>query len=99
MSSKAEEFFSLTAHYCTGRERKNTHIGMTATTATDGVYLSLSDMEVVENFGLEAKIVGIMSDGGGNLQVFREALELKYTNDSVFPHPIPYSPWSALHIY
>ena len=40
-------------------------------------------MEVVENFGLEAKIVGITSDGGGNLRVCREALESKYTNDYV----------------
>ena len=68
-------------------------------TATDGVSLSLSVMEVVENFGLEAKIVGITSDSGGNLLVCREALEAKYTNDSVFPHPSPYSPWIALHIY
>ena len=72
---------------------------MPSTTATDGVSLSLSVMEVVENFGLEANIVGITSDGGGNLRVFREAMESKYTNDSIFPHPSPYSPWSALHIY
>ena len=99
MSRKTDEFFSLTAHYCTGRERKNTHIGMPYTTASDGVSLSLSVMEVVENFGLEAKIVGITSAGGGNLWVCREALESKYTNESVFTHTCPYSPWSALHIY
>ena len=57
---------------------------MPSTTATDGVYLSLAVMEVVDNFGLEAKILGIMSDGGGNLRVCREALESKYTNDSLF---------------
>ena len=78
---------------------KNTHILMPSTTAADGVYLHLSVMEVVENFGLEAKIVGITSDGGDNLRFFREAMESKYTNDSVFPHPSPYSPWSALRIY
>ena len=61
--------------------------------------MSLSVMEVVENFGLEEKIVGITSDGGGNIWVCREAIESKYTNDSVFFHPSPYSPWSALHIY
>ena len=42
---------------------------------------------MVENFGLEAKIVGIMSDGGGNFRVCREALESRYTNDSVSPPP------------
>ena len=62
---------------------------MPSTTATDGVSLSLSVMEVVENFGLEAKIVGITSDGSGNLRVCREGLESKYTNDSVFPPPKP----------
>ena len=48
---------------------------MPSTTATDGVSLSLSVMEVVENFVLEETIVGITSDGGGNLRVCREALE------------------------
>ena len=28
--------------------------------------------------------MGITSDGGGNIQVFREAMESKYTNDSIF---------------
>ena len=46
-------------------------------------------MEVVENFGLEANIVGITSYCGGNPRVFREALESKYTNDSVFFSPKP----------
>ena len=69
MSHKTEETVSLTSHYCTGRERKNNNIGMPSTTATDDVSVSLSFMEVVENFGLEAKIVGITSDGGGNIWV------------------------------
>ena len=72
---------------------------MPSTTAIGGASLSLSVIEVVENFGLEANILGITSDGGGNLRFCREALESKYTNNSVFTHPIPYSPWSALHIY
>ena len=87
MSRKTEEIFSSTAHYCTVQERKNTHIGMRYTTATDGVSLSLSVMEVVENFGLEENIVGITSDDGGNLWVCREALESKYTNESIFFPP------------
>ena len=62
---------------------------MPSTTATDGVYLSLSVMEAVENFGLEENIVGITSDVGGNIWVCREALESKYTNKSVFPPPKP----------
>ena len=62
---------------------------MPSTTATGGASPSLSFMEVVDNFGLEAKIVGITSDGGGNFWVFREALESKYTNDSVFPPTKP----------
>ena len=62
---------------------------MPSTTDNDGVYLSLSVMEVVDNFGLQAKIVGITSDGGGNLWVSRGALELNYTNEYVFPPPKP----------
>ena len=50
-SRKTEEIFSLTAHCCTGPERKNTHIGMPSTTAIYGVSLSLSVIEVVDNFG------------------------------------------------
>ena len=46
-------------------------------------------MEVAENFGLEEKVVGIMSNGGGNIRVCREALESKYTNNSVFSPPKP----------
>ena len=33
--------------------------------------------------------MGITSDGGENIQVCREALESKYTNDSVSPPPNP----------
>ena len=89
MSRKMEDFFSLTAHYCTGPEREKTHIGKPSTTATDGVSLSLSVMEVVENFGLEEKILVITSGGGGNLRVCREALESKYINDSICFPPNP----------
>ena len=39
MSRKTEEIFLLTAHYCTGTNINNTHIGMPSTTATDGVSL------------------------------------------------------------
>ena len=76
--------FLLTSQYCTGPDRNNTHIGMLSITATDSVSLSLLVIEVVENSGLKENIVGINSDGGGNLWVFREALESKYTIDSVF---------------
>ena len=60
---------------------------MPSTTATSGLYLSFSIMEVVNNLGLESKILGVTSDAGSNLWVYREALESKYTNDSVFSPP------------
>ena len=85
MSRNTEEIFSLTVKYCTGPERNNTHIGIPYTTANDGVSLSLYIMEVVENFGLGENILGITSDGGGNIRVCREVLDSKYTNDSVTP--------------
>ena len=37
---------------------KNTHIGIPSTNATDGVYLSLYVMEVVDNFWLGGKDYG-----------------------------------------
>ena len=36
-----------------------------------------------------ANIVGITSDGGGNLRVCREALESKYTNNYIPPPTKP----------
>ena len=99
MSHKTEEILFLIVHYCTCSDINNTHIGMTSTTATDGVLLSKYVMEVVENFGLEENIVGVTSDGGGNFWVRREALESKYNNEGVFHHPISSSPWSALRVY
>ena len=72
---------------------------MPSTTAPDGVYLYKYVMEVVENLGLEEKIVAINSDGSGNIWVYREALESKYSNESVFNHPTPYLPWSSLRLY
>ena len=71
-SRKKENIFLLTTHYFTGLERNNTNIGIIYTNATDVVSLSLSVIEVVENFGLEAKIVGTTSDGGGNIWICRE---------------------------
>ena len=65
---KVEEFFSLILQKCTGTDIKN-HIGMPSTTDTDGVYLYKYFAEVVENFYLEANIVGITIDGGGNLRI------------------------------
>ena len=38
---------------------------------------------------MEEKIVGITSDGGGHLKSCREALDSKYTNDSVSPPAKP----------
>ena len=40
-------------------------------------------MEAEENFGLKANIVGIISDGGGNIRVYREALDSIYSNESI----------------
>ena len=96
ISCKMEEIYSLTTHYCTIPDRNNTHIGISSTTATDGVSLYKYVMEVVENFGLEENIVGITSDGVGNIWVCREALDSKYSNESVFHHPTPSSPCFAL---
>ena len=99
MSYKKEEICSLMANYFTVPDRNNSHIVMPYITDTDDVSLSKYVMEVVDNFGLEENIVGIISDDGGNIQVCREVMESKYSNDSVFHQPIPSSSLSALHKY
>ena len=48
---------------------------------------------------LGRKKLGITSDGGVNIWVCREAMESKYSNYSIFHHPIPSSPFSSLRIY
>ena len=72
---------------------------MLSTTVTSSASLSKSIAEVVDNFGLEEKIVGITSEGGGNPSVCRESLESKYRNGSIIRHPSSSSPWIALRIY
>ena len=82
----------LTEHYFTGPERNNTHIGMPSKTDTDGVYLSLSIMEVVEKFSLEENVVGINSDGGGKFGFLGRHWSQNTPMTPFFHHPIPYSP-------
>ena len=67
VSRKTEEIFSLTARYFNGSDINKNFVGMPSTTDNGGVSLSKSVLEVVENFGLEEKILGTTSDGGGNL--------------------------------
>ena len=74
----------MTGQYCTGPDRNTTHIGILSTAGTDDVFLSNSSVEVVENFGSEAKIVGITSDNGREFRVCTDALKSKYIDDSVF---------------
>ena len=62
---------------------------MPSTTSNDGALLYLSVMEVVENFGLKENIVGIASDSGGNIWVFREALESNKPMTLFFPTQSP----------
>ena len=70
MSYKKEEICSLMANYFTVPDRNNSHIVMPYITDTDDVSLSKYVMEVVDNFGLEENIVGIISDDGDNIHVY-----------------------------
>ena len=75
MSCKTEGIFLLTAHYCRGLERKNTEIGMSSITATDGVPLFLSIREVVDNFFLKSKIVGIYAQNCHGVSYQQKAVD------------------------
>ena len=48
---------------------------MPSTNGTDVVFLSKSVTEVVDNFGLEERILGIKSDSGENIWVCNRAVK------------------------
>ena len=61
----------MTAHYTRDHAREHSHIGMPTRTSTDGDSLSVTVVNVINHFSLGLKVVGITSDGGTNLAVFK----------------------------
>lgn len=77
MTRKTEEVFSIQAHYKMGNDvYSSTHIGMPhSNIGTSGVQLVVEVRGTLNMFNISKKVVAITSDGGGNLQTCKNALE------------------------
>ena len=62
MSKTTQEIFSMTAHHTREHVREHAHIGTPITTSTDGESLAVPIGNVINQFNLESKLVGITSD-------------------------------------
>ena len=71
-------------HYTGDNVRENAHIGMPITTSTDGKSLVGTVSNVINQFSLGLKPVGITSDGGTNLAIRNAILEITFDNTGVF---------------
>ena len=74
----------MTAHYTYDNFRKHAHIGMTITTSTDGDILAVLVSNVINQFCLGSKLVGITIDGGTNLAICTAILDSTFDNTRIF---------------
>ena len=74
----------MTAHYTSDHVREHAHIGIPITTSTDGESLAVTVGNVINQFNLGPKLVGITSDGGNNLAICKAILESAFVNAGVF---------------
>ena len=71
-------------HYTRDHVRDNDHISIYITPSTDGESLAVPVSNVINQFNLGSKLVGITSDGGTNLATFKAILESTFENTGVF---------------
>ena len=57
---------------------------MPITTSNDGGSLAVPVSNIINNFSLRLKLVGITSDGGTNLARYKAILEINFDNTGVF---------------
>ena len=74
----------MTEHYTRGHVRDHAHIGMTITTSNGGDILEVLVGNVINQFNLGSKIVGVTSDDGTNLATCKAILESTFYNTGVF---------------
>ena len=74
MSKTTQEIFSMTEHYTREYARGRDNIGMPITTSTDGESLAGPVSNVINQFSLGSKLVGITSDGETNLAICKAIL-------------------------
>ena len=74
----------MTEHYTRDHVRDHDHIVMPITTSTFGESISVTVGNVINQFNLGSKIVGITSDGGTNLVRCKAVLESTFDNTGMF---------------
>ena len=74
----------MTKHYIREHVREHSHIGMPITTSTYVDVLEVPVGNVINQFNLGSKLVGITSDGGTNLATCKAILESTFDNTGVF---------------
>ena len=83
MSKMTQDIFSMTEHCTRDHVRNNSHIGMPIKTSTDGKSLTVPVGNVIKQFSLGSKVLGMNSDGGTNLARFMAILESNFDNIGV----------------
>ena len=63
----AQDIFSMVENYTCEHVKEHAHTGMPITTSNDGDSIAVLVSNVINQFSLGSKIVGITSDGGTNL--------------------------------
>ena len=71
------------AHYTCDHVREHAHIRMLITELTDGDNLAVLVINVINQFSLGSKILGITSYGGTNLATFKAILESTFDKTGV----------------
>ena len=74
----------MTENYTREHVRDNYHTGMPIETSTDGNSIVVPVSNVMNQFSLGLKLVGITSDGGTNMSRCTAILEINVDNKGVF---------------
>ena len=74
----------MTVYYTCDHVREHAHIGVPITKSTDGESLAIPVGNVINQFNLGSKLLGITSDGRTNLVTCKTILENNFDNMGVF---------------
>ena len=89
MSKKTHAFFSIKAHYTRDHVREHAHISMPIKTSTYGESLAATVGNLINQFNLGSKLVGVTSYGRTNLAACKAILESNFDNMGVFDFEKP----------
>ena len=78
--TRLHRIFSITAHYTRDYVREHAYICMTIKKSTYSKNLAVPVGNLINQFNLGLKLVGITSDGGTNLVMCKAILESNFEN-------------------